>query len=259
MTSGIRGRTVGIAALSAGLAFAATSIAAATLLSLPHAAEPIGARIDMMVTAPFQILSSARANGISDTVPQLSEATLDRVKALDREAERLRMTSGMSNIVTSSQVEEAYAGGVQDAIRYGYGESDLEGMLDAVAAATHFGERAADLSSKVREHGIPRKQAEDLAVLAISAGVHSAQRRDDRWIRALSDFVDAKSYRNACADCTETDIADSAQAAFDAMMEVSLDVEERILFSRNDIEDIRRAHVKRVIGDRHETHLENDP
>lgn len=260
MTSRIGARKTGIAALTAGVAMVATSFVAAALATAPSAAaESFESRIDMMVTAPFKILASARANGISDTVPQISEAVLARVATLDEEATRLIDQPGMTNLVTSDQIEEAYAGGVQDAIRYGYGESDLQGMLDAVAAATDFRDRAETLVARVREMGIPQAPAENLGVIAISAGVHAAQRRDDRWIRALSDFVDARAYRNACPDCTEIEISASAQAAFDAMLEVNLAVEEIVLFSHNDLVDIKRAHMGQVLGERQASHSEIEP
>jgi hypothetical protein len=233
-----------LAALASGVAFAAAAFAA----SPGFAAEGFEERVSLTVTAPFRILSSARVDGISDTLAGASPEILDRVATLSQEAGRLRELPGMSNLVTEELVEEAYAGGVRDAIRYRYEEADLEGMLDALDATTDFAERAEAVAATARSAGVKDRVAEDLGVLAIASGVHSAQRKDDRWIRALSDFVASRSWMLACATCDAPGVHAVEQAAFDAMLEVTFVVEEAILFSRNDREDIKRLQLGLITG-----------
>lgn len=240
-------RTLRRMAWAAGLVGAGMTAAVAFASEKKPEFEP-GSLFDKMqqeIVAPAKILSSARIEGIADTVGPISEDLTNRIEWLQDEIEKLKDLPGMAARVPSELIQAAYTSGVEDALRYGYGEEELDQIVTNVGAmGPEITTLGLAIQGKLIGAGVDRAEAAQTAFWAVQAGTVSSIRSSDSLITELSTHVQSWKYSWACQGCGPLQVEAAINIPFEGVLAVSEHMDGALLFSLNDRLDVEEAFAR---------------
>lgn len=199
-------------------------------------------RVQSDIVAPVKILATARIEGISDTIGPVSDGLAGRLAWLQNEVGKMKNDPNLAAHVTPALIDAAYQSGARDAVRYGYGETELEQIVTRVGSmGPDLITMAFDLEGKLLGAGLSADEAARTAYKTVEAGARSSIEQSDIWIADLAAHVDAWSYGWECHGCSGLQKETAISLPFEALLKVSESLDDALLFSLNDRKDITKA------------------